>query len=139
MRDATAIDHHTALIYVMVLVSAADREMTDAEMRSIGEIVRFLPVFQDFDPEELPKVASSCVEILDEEDGLDRIFGLIGRALPERLRETAYAMACDVAAADLRAGQEELRMLEMIRHRLDIDRLAAAAIERASAVRHRRL
>ena len=139
MRDASAIDHHTALIYVMVLVSAADREMTDAEMRSIGEIVRFLPVFQDFDPEELPKVASSCVEILDEEDGLDRIFGLIGRALPERLRETAYAMACDVAAADLRAGQEELRMLEMIRHRLDIDRLAAAAIERAAAARHRRL
>lgn len=139
MHDASTIDHYTALIYVMVLVSAADREMTDAEMRSIGEIVQFLPVFQDFDHEELPKVASSCVEILDEEDGLDRIFTMIEEALPERLRETAYAMACDVAAADLRAGQEELRMLEMIRHRLDIDRLAAAAIERASAVRHRRL
>ena len=34
------IDHHTALIYTMVLVSAADRDMTDAELGEIGELVR---------------------------------------------------------------------------------------------------
>ena len=39
------IDHQAALIYTMVLVSAADRNMSDAEMRIIGDNVRDLPVF----------------------------------------------------------------------------------------------
>ena len=63
----------------------------------------------------------------------------IGAALSAPLRETAYALACDVAAADGRPAEAELRMLEMIRHRLHIDRLAAAAIERAAQARHRTL
>ena len=138
MRDATSIDHHTALIYVMVLVSAADSNMTNAEMRSIGEEVQYLPIFRDFDRERLPKVASSCVDILSEENGLDQILSLIEAALPPQLRETAYALACDVAAADGRTPDEVLRMIEMIRDRLTVEPLVAAAIERAARARHQR-
>ena len=29
-------EHHTALVYTMVLVSAADRDMTDSELMTIG-------------------------------------------------------------------------------------------------------
>ena len=139
MRDTTSIDHHTALIYVMVLVSAADSEMTNAEMRSIGEEVQYLPIFRDFDRERLPKVAASCIDILNSDSGSDNIFTLIEQALPTQLRETAYALACDVAAADGRTTEEGLRMLEIIRDRLDIDRLSAAAIERGARARHQRL
>ena len=35
--------HHAALIYTMVLMAAADRDMTDAEMHSIGDMVAGLP------------------------------------------------------------------------------------------------
>jgi tellurite resistance protein len=59
--------------------------------------------------------------------------------LPKKLRETAYAVACDIAAADGHTTQEELRMLEMLRHSLDIDRLSAAAIERGARARYMRL
>ena len=44
-------------------------------------------------------------------------------AIPKRLHDTAYALAVEVAAVDLRLEQEELRFLEMIRDRLDLDRL----------------
>jgi hypothetical protein len=37
------IDHQTALIYTMVMVSAADRDMTDAELQTIGDIVKRPP------------------------------------------------------------------------------------------------
>lgn len=130
------IDHHAALIYTMVLISAADRNMTDAELRTIGEIVKYLPIFNDFDAERLPQVASDCAALLDDEDGLDRTLEVIREALPRRLHETAYALACDVAAADGKVGQEELRLLEIIRYGLDLDRLTAAAIERGSRARH---
>lgn len=129
------ISHHAALIYVMVMVSAADRNMTDAELRMIGEIVNFLPIFRDYDPALLPRTTAACAEMLDADDGLDRMLEVIKASLPPRLRETAYALACDVAAADGDPHQEVLRLLELFRHRLDIDRLVAAAIERAARAR----
>ncbi len=131
------ISHHAALVYTMVLVSAADQEMSDAELRAIGEIVGFLPVFRDYDPELLPKTAAACAEMLDLEDGLEKAFALIKAALPARLRETAYALGCDVAVADGEMNQEKLRVLELIRHRLEVDRLIAAAIERGATARFR--
>ena len=47
MRKPTdaMIDHHSALIYIMVLVSACDGDMTDPELEAIGENVRYLPIF----------------------------------------------------------------------------------------------
>jgi tellurite resistance protein len=75
------------------------------------------------------------VELLEGDDGLDKAIGLINQSLTPALRETAYAIACDVAAADGQLGQEELRFLEILRHGLKIDRLTAAAIERGTRAR----
>jgi tellurite resistance protein len=133
---AEPISHHTALIYVMVLVSAADRNMTDAEIRAIGEEVQRLPVFRDYDIDHLPQAASACAAYLNADDGLDSVLEIVEGALPEKLRETAYTLACDVAVADGSLSQEELRLLQMIRHRLDLDRLHSAAIERAARARN---
>ncbi len=129
------IGEHAALIYAMVITSAADQDMTDAELQVMGDLVRHLPAFRDFDIEQLPKVAANCAELLSTEDGLDTVLSLMREALPDTLTETAYALAIEVAAADLYAAPEELRVLELLRYRLEIDRLAAAAIERAARAR----
>jgi tellurite resistance protein len=132
------ISHHAALIHVMVLVSAADSDMTDSELRTMGDIVRHLPVFSDFDESSVAEVARDCAALLAQSDGLEQAMAQIEQALPENLRETAYAIACDIAAADGKASQEELRLLQMLRHRLKIERLAAAAIERGARARYAR-
>jgi tellurite resistance protein len=129
-------DHHEALIYAMLMVSASDGNMTDAEMNTIGEIVNHLPVFQDYDLEKLPKAAQGFAQLVSKSDGLEEVFKLIKRKLPGHLTETAYALAVDVVASDPKASQEELRLLEMMRHQLDVERLAAAAIERGAAARY---
>jgi tellurite resistance protein len=129
------IDHQAALIYTMVLVSACDGNMSDAEMRVIGENVRVLPAFAGYDPNNLTETLRECATLLAGDNGLDEAFKRIKAALPARLRETAYALACDVVAADGEASQEELRVLEMIRHRLNVDRLIAAGIERGARAR----
>ena len=128
-----------ALIHTMMLVSAADNNITEPELRTIGLIVRTLPVFQGFEPSRLPDVAADCAALLDQDDGLDTALALIREALPAPLRETAYALAVEVAAADLTAAPEELRVLELIRHRLDLDRLIVAGIERGARARYTRL
>lgn len=128
--------HHEGLVYTMVLASAADREMTDKELQTMGNIVRSLPVFSDFDERYITDIAAACTVVLNDDDGLDGAIDFIRDSLPENLRETAYAIACDIVAADGTASQEELRLLEMLRHGIDVDRLTAAAIERgAHAIR----
>ena len=128
--------HPAALIYTMVIVSAADREMADAELRRMGQLVTFLPVFGDFNVDDLPMAAEDCASLLADENGLDKILALITQGIPPKLRETAYAIACDIAAADGKVQLEEARILEMLRDALKIDSLAAAAIERGARARH---
>jgi tellurite resistance protein len=125
-----------ALCAVMVAVSFSDETIRTAELVTIEAIVNHLPVFAEYDPDRLKTVSQSVMDLFSEEDGLDAFFGLIRDNLPEKLWETAYALACDVAASDGRAGQQELRLLEEIRDELNIDRLHAAAIERGARARH---
>ena len=129
------IDHHAALIYTMVLVSASDGNMTDAELRIIGDDVDHLPIFRDYDKHGLRQTLQECNELLSGDDGIDEVLAKIKKALPTKLRETAYALACDVVAADGEATQQELKFLEHLRHEFVIDRLAAAAIERGTRAR----
>jgi tellurite resistance protein len=136
MTLTTSTTHHTALIYVMVLVAGSDGGMPNSELRSIGEVVQYLPIFRDYDRDRLTKDAAACGRLLNDDDGLENVLEQVEAALPERLRETAYALACDVAAADGRVTQEEARMLDIIRYRLQVGRLAAAAIERGARARH---
>lgn len=127
---------HDALIFVMVTMSAVDRKMTDAELGRIGDIVNQLPVFLDYESNELVKTAEACGAYLSEDGGLDRVLDLVNDTLPAELRETAYALAVEVAAADLDIGQEELRFLELLQERLSLDNLATSAIERGARARH---
>lgn len=134
--ERTKIGPQAALIYTMVLAAAADRRMTDRELRAIEEIIVFLPAFRGFDIASIGAIASDCTDLLAKQNGLDIAFRRIKAALPVgRLRETAYALACDVIAADGKTSQDELRMLELLRDEIEIDRLSAAAIERGARAR----
>jgi tellurite resistance protein len=133
-----AISHHAALIYVMVVVSAADGNMSEGELRTIGDIVRSLPVFRDFDEQRLLAVSQECAAILDERDGLNAVLGLIKSAVPDYLRETAYWLALEVALADTQVMIEEIRIVELLRRTLGIERLTAAALDRAAEARYAR-
>lgn len=126
-----------ALVYLMVIMSASDRDMGDEELARIGAIVRTLPIFKGFDQSRTLAVARDCQQLLQKESGLGGVLTLIKAALPDDIQETAYALAVDVAAADLSVNNEETRVLDLVRDRFGIDPLATAAIERAAAIRHR--
>jgi tellurite resistance protein len=132
----SAISHHAALIYVMVVVSASDGVMSDSELEAIGRRIRTLPVFADFDQERLIPVAQECRDILQDDDGLNAVLGLVKVTLPEHLRETAYFLALEVALTDAKVKLEEIRVLELLRRSLGLERLIAAALERGARARY---
>jgi tellurite resistance protein len=139
MTPDAPITAQDALAALMVAVSASDETIRTAELVKMSNAINNLPVFAGYDAERLPRVSKMVFALFEQEDGLEAIFGLIRDALPERLFETAYALACDVAAADGEIDDAESRMLEEIRYELNIDRLHAAAIERGSRARHQTL
>ncbi len=131
-----AMTPQDSLVALMIAVSASDEVVRTSELVTIQRIMNHLPVFANYDQDRIAQISRTVFDLLEEEDGLDALFGLLRENLPEKLYETAYALACDVAAADGTLKGPELRLLEEIRYEFDIDRLHAAAIERGARARH---
>lgn len=135
----TSLTAEEALICTMVLVAAADDAITDREIGVMAGIVQTLPAFHEFSSERLDTATEAAITLLGEDEGLSHAGQLIRDALEPRLRETAYALACDIVAADKGNSQPVLRMLELVNSELRLDPLVAAAIERAARARHQRI
>jgi len=126
------------LVTLMMAISASDGRILTAELVKIQSAVNHLPIFADYDVDRFTLMSQVVFNLFEKEEGLDMLFGLIRENLPDRLFETAYALCCDVAAADGIIREPELRLLEEMRYELNIDRLHAAAIERGARARHHR-
>jgi uncharacterized membrane protein YebE (DUF533 family) len=138
MRSRDALEAPEALVLTMVLVAAADGGITDREIGIMSGQVQTLPVFQDFTTDQFVTVTDAAVNLLNEEDGLKHAGRLIRAALGNRLRETAYALACEVVAGEQGSKPRSLDMLEFVRGELHLDPLIATAIERGVRARHQR-
>ena len=136
MLEDAPMTAQDALAALMIAMSASDEHIRTAELVKMSNSINNLPVFAGYDAERLPRMSKMVFSLLEQEDGLEALFGLIRDALPEHLYETGYALTCDVAAADGRIAGPEARMLEEIRDELNLDRLHAAAIERGARARH---
>ncbi len=124
-----------ALVYTMVAAAESDHEIDEAEIAVIGDLINHLPIFRGVGRPAATGMASACSELLAQAGGRDRVFGMICEALPPQLRDTAYAVACDVIAADNRLRRNELQILEQIRAKLEVEPAMARAIEQVAKVR----
>lgn len=132
-----ALSLQDALIHIMVVTASSDEGISDHELEVIGNLVHRSPIFQGFDESRLAQVANEAVDQTNS-SGLDGVLDQAIAAVPKRLHDTAYALAVEVAVVDVQLPQEELRLLEMVRDRLDVDRLVTAAIEASARARMRK-
>ena len=127
-----------ALIYAMVTVAAADRTISEHELARINTMVRELPAFHGIGESWLSHEAQNCGRVLAKPDGIQTVVGMIVDGVPESLRETAYALAAEVAASDLKIRDDERNFLTLLAEGLNIDPLVRAALERSAHARHMR-
>jgi len=132
----TTLGHHSALIYVMLAVSSSDGVTSERELKTIGHIVKTLPIFRAFEGHCLAAVTQDCAALLKEPGGVQAVLSQVRAALPPSLRETAYWLALEVALSDARVMLEEIHLAETLRRALGLDRLTAAALERAARARY---
>jgi hypothetical protein len=126
-----------ALVHLMVVTASSDDGISPREVAMIDNLVMRSPVFAGYPRDTLSAVANACVDAVNAR-GLDSVLDEAIAAIPARLQDTAYALAVEVAVVDLNLPQEELRLLEMVRDRLEVDRLTTAAIEAAARARMRK-
>ncbi len=127
-----------ALVHLMVVTASSDEGITDHELQVIASLIERSPVFEGFDLARLEAVANEAVDLTNA-IGLDGVLDAAVGAIPKRLHDTGYALAVEVAVVDVQLPQEELRLLEMVRDRLEVDRLVTAAIEASARARMRRI
>jgi hypothetical protein len=138
MLARVGLDAQEALVCTMLLVAATDG-ITDREIGAMSAIVQTLPAFTNFSTERLDAATDAAVNLLREDNGLPHAAQMIRDALEPRLRETAYACACEVVAATVDTDQDTLRMLQFVRDELHLDPLVAAAIERGVRARNQKV
>jgi uncharacterized membrane protein YebE (DUF533 family) len=136
-RMKARLSPQEALVYAMVTVAAADRTITEHELARINAMVKELPAFRGIEDAWLSREAQDCGKILSKPDGVHKVVRLIAEALPGELRETAYALAAEVAASDLAIKDDERDFLTLLAVGLQIDGLVRAALERTAQARQR--
>lgn len=130
--------HHDALLKIMLVMSAADGGRRDRELTLIADLASHLPMFASVTADDLVAALRKTDTLLKDADGIDDLIAEAAAVLPQPLRETAYALAVEVAASDLSATDEELHLLEMLKDTLALDALFTAAVETSARVRYRR-
>lgn len=126
-----------ALIYAMVTVAAVDRQITRVELDRINGMVRELPALRGIADSWLSNEAQACGRILAKPDGVTTVVAMIVAALPSNLRETAYALAAEVAASDLAIKDDERDFLELLANALQLGPLVRVALDYSANARHR--
>lgn len=129
---------HDALIAVMIAMSAADGKVAECELARMELIVRNFPVFRDYDTSRVRYVSETCCTYLFNEK-LHSLLDSVAAALPQKLHETAYALAVEVAVADSQVSNEEIYLLELLRETLNLDKQFASAMQWSARVRHQTL
>ncbi|MGI9521764.1 MAG: tellurite resistance TerB family protein, partial [Hyphomicrobiaceae bacterium] len=95
--------------------------------------------FEGFDEDNLIEEAQACGRVVSGPDGLGSVLDMIAEALPDHMRETAFVLAAEIAASDLKSSQEERRFLQLLAGRLKLEPLTVSALARAAVARHRRV
>lgn len=125
-----------ALIQIMIATASSDAAITSNELTRLQGLIGRMPVFGGYDLSRLEGVANAAVDAINS-TGIEAALDAAIAAIPARLHDTAYAVAVEIAIVDISLPQEELRLLEMLRDRLSVDRLTTAAIEAAARARMR--
>jgi tellurite resistance protein len=121
---------------ILLAASACDGDIADEEARGLTTITERMRLFDDFTPQRWKSVLAGLGKAL-KRDGVNTLVERCARALPEELRETAFANACDVILADGIVEKEEKAFLDNLQKLLTIDGDTALTIVEVMIIKNK--
>ncbi len=131
-----AFSPQEAYASIMILAIASDGYLADEELDAITAHLSRMHLFQHFRPETMRRMYGKLFEIL-RDDGAEVILESAKETLPSELRESAFAMCCDLILADGFMSQDEQRFLHKLHQSMEIPKESADRILSVMQIRNR--
>lgn len=116
-----------AFLGLLLGAAACDGVVSEAERQAVFTITDRMKLFENVSPHRWNQLAQHLIDLLQRE-GQARFMMRCAEAIPEPLRDCAFANACDIILADGVVELEEKRYLDALQHELQLDPRAALKI-----------
>ena len=113
----------------MTLSSAIDGEISNKEMQFIKDCINNLPIFKNFNNDDLEKTINMFFELLSGDNDPETIIELIDQALDKKNKYIAYALSVEIMMVEENFTNEKLRLLELLEKNFEINDLESASIK----------
>jgi DnaJ-domain-containing protein 1 len=134
--EAIALSPPEAFAAILVIAMAADGYATDEEVRTLRDSLFRMQLFKRFDEEHMARMIDKLLGIMQRQ-GPDVLFQGAKEALPEELRETAYAVSADMTLTDGTLDDSERDFLHELAEALQISAQTADLLVRAMTIKNR--
>lgn len=134
--SSDAFSQQEAFLAIALATSAADGNIDQSEIKAIFSYLLCMKMFQDYSEKELSKIFERLVKILKNE-GAGGLVAVAKSSLPDKLRETAFACAVDIALADGVVEDSEKALLEELQQVLEVSDDIAQAILQVMLIKNR--
>ena len=121
---------------ILVAASAADGHIADEEVRGLFTIIGRMKLFSNFSEDKYNRMFDRLMKIL-KKNGPEALIEKCVPDLPDELRETAFANACDIVLADGVVEDEERALIEKLQNELEIPGDEAMEIVRVMVIKNR--
>jgi tellurite resistance protein len=131
-----AFSPQEAYAAITLLAIASDGYLANEELDAITSHLSRMHLFHHFRPETMQRMYAKLFDIM-RKDGADVLLESAKETLPIELRESAFAMCCDLTLADGMMSKDEQTFLKQLHQVLDISGETADRILSVMAIRNR--
>jgi hypothetical protein len=112
---------------VLLGASACDGHVSRDEARGLSSVTLRMRLFENVSPNKWDAIVDGLLKVLKREGPL-KLVDRCARALPDGLKECAFANACDLVLADGTVEKEEKEFLDHLQQALGLDADSALTI-----------
>ncbi|VTR97545.1 tellurite resistance TerB family protein [Tuwongella immobilis] len=121
---------------ILLCAVASDGHISDEEASGLVTIIARMKLFENWSGDKFNNMMNRLIGMLKRE-GLDKFLAKATETLPDELRDTAFANACDLVLADGVVEDEEKDFLDKLQKSLDINGDTALDIVQVMIIKNR--
>ena len=121
---------------VLLSAVASDGHISDEEVRGLCTILGRMRLYDNWTNDKFNSMINRMLGMIKRE-GPEEVLGRCAPALPEDMRETAFANACDLLLADGGIEDAEREFLDSLQRKLEISGDQAISIVEVMVVKNR--
>jgi hypothetical protein len=117
--QSAKVTKEIAFVGILMLADYSDGNVSVEEVRAFGNTVCRMKLYRDMTEQQINRVLDQALGFI-RRGGIDGALQKFAEALPENLRRTAFANACNQVLADGVVEEEEKAFINNLRRALNV-------------------